>query len=110
MNKQEFGTPFSATTISIASAVAIVNGTAVGVSVANYVTDVSGSSDVSGTLLTVTNGTVVIWQTRLSANVPYDHTFSEPIGGSFGSAILVTVASNVATFTTANVAGFQLGR
>jgi len=100
--KQEFGSPFSTTATHATSAVASVAGIT---GKTHYITDVSGSSDKSGALLLVKQGTTLIWQVQIGAG-NYEHTFSTPIPASTSALVSVTVDGTSACYS--NIAGFTI--
>lgn len=104
-NKQQHGTPFSQTATSATSAVATQTGV---VGQTFYVTDIAGSSDKSGSLLLVKQGTTIIWQVQLATtaagNNSFQEHFSTPLAGVSGGLVSVTVDGTSACY--ANLAGF----
>lgn len=100
---QEYGTPFVKTANHATSAVATQTGVA---NLKSFITDISGSSDKAGAKILVKDGTTVIWQDRISSSGAYQKTFSEPIAGSVGADISVTVDGTAEC--NANVAGYIL--
>ena len=102
-NKIQFGTPIFATAASTTSAAAVVAGVA---GTTLYITDVSGSSDLAGATLQVTNGSTVIWQERISNTTPYQHSFLQPLTCTVGNSATVTVTGTSAS--NANFSGFSI--
>lgn len=107
LNKQYNGTPFAVTATNSTSAVATQAGVSGSV---NYITDIAGSSDKSGSLLLVKQGTTVIWQVQLATtaagiNAFHQH-FESPLPSVTGGAVSVTVDGTSACY--ANIAGYTL--
>lgn len=100
---QEFGTPFSQTATHATSAVATQSGVT---GKKSFITDISGSSDKSGALILVKDGSTTIWQDRITNAVAFTRTFSEPISGSVGADVSVTVDGTA--MANANMAGYFL--
>jgi len=99
------GAPFADTTSHATSAVASVAGIT---GATHYITDISGSSDKAGSLLTVKQGTTVIWEVQLAAtavgNLAYNHSFQAPLLASSGALVSVTVDGT--SLAKANIAGY----
>lgn len=107
MNKQEFGTPFSATVTGSTSASA---NKAAAVGTRHFITDISASSDKPGAVVQVLSGATILWQNIVNGATatsifPYDHTFSEPLTCSSGATASVSVDGTAAC--AANIAGFS---
>jgi len=62
-NTLQRGTPFAVTATNASSAVATQSGIT---GSTMFITDIAGSSDKAGSLLTVKQGTTVIWQIQLA--------------------------------------------
>lgn len=103
MRGKEFGTPYSATATGTTSATA-TKGAVAGIK--NFITDISGSSDLTGATIQVLDGATVIWQDKIGNSVPYVIKFEEPLAGSVGNAISVVVTGTLAS--NANVSGYSL--
>ena len=103
MRGQENGTPFSVTATHATGAVATKSGTA---GLKSFITDISGSSDKAGALLLVKDGTTTIWQEIIGATTPYHHSFAQPLSGSVGADISITVDGT--SLCKSNVAGYTL--
>ena len=102
MIKQDHGTPFSITMAGTASATA----TQVGVSAQTiYLTDVSGSSDLTGATITIKDGSTAIWQDVVKEGY-YRMNFLSPIRCTVGNSLLIAVTGT--TLSTANASGFIL--
>lgn len=99
--KQNHGTPFQKTATHATSAVCTQTGVA---NQSIYVTDISGSSDKSGSLILVKDGSMVIWQDIVGSTTAYNHTFMQPIRVSSGATLTVTVDGTAAC--NSNVSGF----
>jgi len=101
------GAPFATTTSHATSAVASVAGVTGSV---HYITDISGSSDKAGSLLTVKQGTTVIWELQLAAtaagNLAYSHSFQAPLIAVAGELVSVTVDGT--SVCKANIAGYTV--
>ena len=72
----------------------------------HYITDISASSDKAGAILLVKQGTTVVWQSILGANVPYEHSFVVPLRGAKGA--LVSVGVDGTSVCESNIAGFTI--
>lgn len=102
LNKLQHGEPFSATATGTTSAVA----TKAGVTGSTYyITDISASSDKSGAIILVKQGTTVIWQDIVNAG-HYTRTFSAPLKGAKSALVSVTIDGTAAA--KANIAGIIL--
>lgn len=106
-NKSQHGTPYSATASNGTSAVATQAGV---VGSVNYITDIAGSSDKAGSLLTVKQGTTVIWEVQLATTAAginaFEEHFETPLQGVAGASVSVTVDGT--SLCKANIAGFTL--
>ncbi len=75
-----------------------------------YITDIAGSSDKAGSLLTVKQGTTVIWEVQLATTAAginaFDEQFESPLPGVSGGAVSVTVDGT--SLCKANIAGYYL--
>ncbi len=98
--KQNHSLPFQQTASGTTSAVATQTGVA---NTTYYITDISGSSDKAGALILVKNGTTIIWQDIINTTA-YTHSFIQPLKGSIGADVSVTVDGTAAS--KANMAGF----
>lgn len=107
MSRQEHGQGFSVTATNGTSSVATKAAVA---GTKYYITDIAGSSDKSGSLLLVKDGTTVIWQVQLATTAAginaFEETFSQPLEATVGNSVSVTVDSTSAGY--ANIAGFGL--
>ena len=105
--KQLRGTPFFVAVSHATSAVASKTGVA---GTKYYITDIAGSSDKAGALLTVKDGTTVIWELQLqtsAAGFPaFQQSFQEPLGATVGALVSVTVDGT--SLCKANLCGFSL--
>lgn len=111
-NAQLRGTPFSQTAGTL-TANAIATQASQGTLVANYVTDVSGSSSDTHSRILVKDGATTIWQDMMNITAAgtsyYQHTFATPLKGTAGTLTSVTVEAPSGSGTyTANVSGFFL--
>lgn len=102
LNKLQHADPVTATATHATAAVASVTGVS---GRTHYVTDISASSDKSGAILLVKQGTTVIWQVQVGAG-HYQHTFSSPLKAALGALISVEIDGTSAC--KANIAGFTL--
>lgn len=102
LNKLQHGDAFSITATHATSAVASKAGVS---GSTHYITDISGSSDKSGALILVKQGTTVIWQDIVSVG-NYNHTFSAPLKAVKGALVSVTVDGTA--LAKANIAGITL--
>lgn len=100
---QESGTPYSQTATHATSAVATQTGVA---GKKSFIVDISGSSDKAGALILVKDGSTVIWQDRISSSGGYEHQFGEPLAGTVGADISITVDGTA--MCNANVSGYTL--
>ena len=71
-----------------------------------YITDISASSDKAGAIVTVKQGTTVIWEAILDANTSYEHTFTTPLAGASGALVSITVDGT--SVCKSNICGFSL--
>jgi hypothetical protein len=101
-NNQLFGTPFQVTATNATSSVATQSAVA---GTIFCITDISGSSDLSGAKILVKDGTTVIYQQVIGATAFYQQ-FETPLRGTKGNAVSVTV--NSTSIGTANIAGYSL--
>ena len=101
------GAPVTAFATHATSAVATITGVTGAV---NYITDIAGSSDKAGSLLTVKQGTTVIWEVQLAAtaagNLTFCQSFVSPLASASGASVSVTVDGT--SLCKANIAGYQL--
>ena len=72
----------------------------------HYITDISASSDKAGAVVSVKQGTTVIWAAILAANGSYEHSFVTPLRGVSGA--LVSVGVDGTSACKANIAGFTI--
>lgn len=108
---QQWGDTFSATVNGTANSIASVAGSAGRV---HYVTDVSGSADDARATIVVRAGSTILWQDKLAlsyaggtATNPYALHFVNPLKGTSGGAVTVTVGSATSS-SWANIAGFTI--
>lgn len=105
VQKQNFGTPYSVAATGTTSAVATQSGIT---SKVQYITDIAGSSDKAGSLLTVKQGTTTIWEVQLATtaagNNSFQQSFQNPLTGVPGGAVSVTVDGT--SICKANISGF----
>ncbi len=100
--KQNHGTPFQQTATHATSAVATQTGVALKTI---YITDISGSSDKSGALVLVKDGTTVIWQDIVNAG-NYRMNFLSPLVVTTGASASITVDGT--SLCKSNMSGFVL--
>lgn len=105
MRGREYGTPFSKTG-AISSGSAVATKAAATLTEKQFLTDVSGSSDLSGATITIKDGATVIWQDVISVG-NYTMNFIEPLASSPGATLTVTVTGTSVCF--ANASGYSLG-
>lgn len=96
------GKRVSATATHATSSVATISGVA-GTSI--YLTDVSGSSDKSGALILVKDGSTTIWQDIVNAG-NYNRSFLTPLKITAGADLTITVDGT--SLCKSNAAGVQL--
>lgn len=105
--RQEHGTPFA---VAISHATSAVASKAAVAGLAHYITDIAGSSDKAGALLTVKDGTTVIWEVQLATTAAginaFEQSFIQPLKGTAGNLVSVTVDGT--SVCKANIAGFSL--
>lgn len=99
----EYGLNFAATANGSTSATATVTGVA---GKTLYITDVSGSSDLTGATIQIKDGATVIWQDRVSNTGAYVVNLTTPIRVTTGNTLTVVVTGTSAS--NANVAGYLL--
>lgn len=106
LNKLQHGTPVNATN-SGSTATATVTGIA---GKTMYVTDIAGSSDKAGSILSVKDGSTTIWQVQLATTAAginaFDQRFESPLACTAGADMTVSVDGT--TTAKANVAGFYI--
>lgn len=102
INIQLHGDRFSQTATNATSAVTSESGVS---GKTHYITDISGSSDKSGALILVKQGSTTIWQDIIDAD-SYHHSFVSPLVGASGALVSVTVDGT--SLAKANIAGFTL--
>jgi len=73
---------------------------------ANYVTDISASGDAAA-LVTVVDGTTVIWRQRLSAAFAFAYVFETPLQATKAAAVTLVVSA-ATTNSEANFGGFTI--
>ncbi len=100
--KNNFGTPFSATATGTTSAVATITGVA---AQTIYLTDVSGSSDLAGSTITIASGGTTIWKDIVGAG-SYKMNYITPIKVATGASATITLTGTSVCY--ANVSGFVL--
>lgn len=107
LNKAQHAQAYSVTASNGTSAVATQSGTSGSVT---YITDIAGSSDKAGSILTVKQGTTVIWEVQLATTAAginaFEEHFETPLQGVVGGAVSVTVDGT--SLCKANIAGFIL--
>lgn len=107
LNKLQHGTPFAVAVSHATSAVA--SQAAVAGSV-HYITDIAGSSDKAGSLLTVKQGTTVVFEVQLATTAAginaFEHTFASPIPSAVNALVSVTVDGT--SLCKANIGGFTI--
>lgn len=107
MSRLHSGSPFQATATHATAAVATITGIA---GSNHYITDICGSTDKSGALILVKDGSTVIWQLQLATTAAginaFSHSFSTPLIISKGSNVSITVDGTAACYS--NIAGFTL--
>lgn len=87
LNKIQHGDPFKGTATHGTLAKVTISAVA---GKQHYLTDVSVSSDKSGAILLIKDGTTVIWQAQVDADF-YNHKFAVPIMASVGALLSVEV-------------------
>lgn len=107
LNKLQHAQAFTVAATHATSAVATQSGTTGSVT---YITDIAGSSDKAGALLTVKQGTTVVWEVQLATTAAginaFQETFASPIPSASGASVSVTVDGT--SLCKANIAGFIL--
>lgn len=98
------GTPFSAAATGSTSTVATF--AAPTTASLLYVTDIAGSSDLAGAVLTVKQGTTTIWEVQIGNTIPFDEQFASPLPSVAGASVSVTVTGT--SLSKANIAGYYL--
>lgn len=101
LSKLSMATPVHATATHATSSVATITGVS---GVSTYITNVSGSSDKSGALLLVKDGSTTIWQQVIGATA-YREKLEPPLQVTAGANCSVTVDST--SIGTANINGVQ---
>ena len=96
------GLRFSQTATHATGAVATQTGVA---GKSSYVTDISGSSDKSGALILVKDGSTTIWQDIVNAG-NYRMNFLTPLKITAGADVTVTVDGTA--LCKSNISGFSL--
>ena len=99
---QQNGSRFSATATHASSAVATKTGAS---GITYYITDISGSSDKSGALILVKDGSTVIWQDIVNAG-NYRMNFLTPLSATSGADVSITVDGT--SLCKSNISGFYL--
>lgn len=102
MNILFHGTPISKTASGTTAATATVTGAA---EKTYYVTDVTASSDLAGSLLQIKNGSTVIWEMQVGVAF-CNKNFVSPLACTLGSDLTATINGTSACY--ANVAGFSI--
>lgn len=102
LNKLQHGTPFSETATHATAAVATH---AASTGKTYYITGVSASSDKSGAILLVKQGTTTIWQLQVGASA-HSVTFPIPLAGASG--VLVSAEVDGTALCKANIVGVEL--
>ena len=72
----------------------------------HYVTDISASSDKAGAVITVKQGTTVIWEAIIAANGSYEHSFNTPLAGAVGALVSITIDGT--SVCKSNIAGITI--
>ena len=72
-----------------------------------YITDISASSDTDGSIITVKQGTTIIWEAIIKANTSYEHRFGTPLVGEKGASVSISVSGGTSV-VKANLSGFSL--
>ena len=105
--KHAHGTAFS---VAVSHATSAVASQAAVTGTKYYITDIAGSSDKAGSLLTVKQGTTVIFEVQLATTAAginaFSHAFQQPLEGAVGALVSVTVDGT--SLCKANIAGFAL--
>ena len=99
---KESGTPFQATASKADGTDAVASQAAVA-GKRHHITAIAGSSDKAGALLSVKDGSTVIWEVEIGAGL-FSQTFEYPLFGTVGNAVSVTVDST--SLGKANIAGY----
>lgn len=60
-----------------------------------YVTDISGGSDSTTSIIKVVDGSTVIWQATLGGSA-YNHTFATPLRSTAGNSVSVVISGSTA--------------
>lgn len=90
-----------------ATGTTVATATKAGVSgVTYYITDISVSSDKAGAVISVKDGTTVIWAAIIAANASYNHSFSTPLAGTKGALVSITIDGT--SVCKANLAGVSI--
>jgi len=100
---EDYGQRFYKTASGTTSATATQSASS---GVIHYITDISASSDKSGAVVTVKQGTTTIWEAIIDANTTYHHSFRTPLAGAKGASVSITVDGTSAC--KANIAGFSI--
>lgn len=99
---KEIGTPIKATATHATAAVASVAGVA---GTTYFLTNASASSDKSGSILLIKDGTTVIWQQQVGASF-CNLAFDPPLAATKGA--LVSVEIDGTSACKANLAGVSI--
>lgn len=99
----DYGLNFAATATGSTSATATVTGVA---GKTLYVTDFSGSSDLTGATLQIKDGATVIWQDRISNTGAYIMDLTTPIRVTTGATLTIVVTGT--SLCNANIIGYLL--
>ena len=102
MNKLEHGAPINATATHATAAVASVAGAA---GKTHYITNVAASSDKSGSIMLVKQGTTTLWQVQVGVG-SFSQAFSPALAAVSGA--LVSVEIDGTSACKANINGFTL--
>lgn len=103
LNKLQHGTCISATAAGTTSTVATIAGIT---GSTMYVTDIAGSTDLAGGLITVKQGSTTIWQVQVPANGSFQQQFQAPLVGAVGASVSLTVTGTSAS--NANITAVYL--
>jgi len=71
-----------------------------------FITDISGSSDLTGAVLTITSGGSTIWQDRISNNGVYQHSFMQGLCAGVTTDVVITVTGTSNCYV--NMAGVTI--
>lgn len=103
MIKQDRGSLVNANGLGTTSANATIPGVANRVI---YITDVSASSDLSTGTMSISSGSTILWQNRVSNTDCFSQTFSSPLTMAIGASAQALVTGT--TICYINISGFTL--